>query len=382
MLDLVDTGTILEIAVPVLIIAAGVVAGLFLEKVILRWLDILAEKTKWHVDNIVFTSIRGVPVFWGAAAGIYLATLPLNVTERAANILGKVLLVAVLWSLTIIAARIVAGLMSTYAGREASFLPATSLIPGLTRLVVYIVGLLIILSSLEISIAPLLTALGVGGLAVALALQNTLSNVFAGLYLIASGQIKPGNYVRLNSGEEGYTLDIDWRSTMIRTVLGNTVIIPNATMASSIVTNYSLGRREIGVRVPVAVDYESDLRTVERVTREVAREAMEEVDPTLRHAEPQVYFHTFGEFSLNLTVLLAVRDYFDRYRLTHEFMIRLMQRYAEEGIRIPFPIKEFEMELSTKGLTAESEGGISRPSWHEAPAEEEEDGNRDSDPKQ
>ena len=371
MQNLFETATLIDLAIPFLIVVAGVVSGLLMEKVILRWLDMLAEYTEWRVDNIVVKAIRGVPVYWGAAAGLYLATLTLNVDPDLEEFLGDALMVAVLWSLTIIFARIAAGLTSTYAGREGSFLPVTSLVPGLTRLLVYIVGLLIILSTLEISIAPLLTALGVGGLAVALALQNTLANVFAGLYLIASGQIKPGHYVRLNTGEEGYTLDIDWRSTTMRTILGNTVIIPNATMASSIVTNYTLGRGLIFFRIPIAVDYESDLRQVEKITDEVARSAMRTVDSTLEDIEPEIYFHTFGEFSLNLTAVVAVRDYFDRYRLKHEFMIQLIQRFDEEGINIPFPIKEFEMELSTEGLDADREGGIGRPDWGDDPAREE-----------
>lgn len=371
MADLFNLEMIMEFGIPLAIIVAGVVAGLFLEKVILRWLDVLADRTKWEVDNIVFKSIRGVPVFWGAAGGVYLAILTLNISERIADLLGKLLIVAILWSITIIAARVTATLTTTYGSKNVTFLPATSLIPALTRLLIYVVGFLIILSSLNISIAPLLTALGVGGLAVALALQNTLSNVFAGLYLIASRQINPGDYVRLDSGQEGYAVDIDWRSTIVRTVLGNTVIIPNATMASSIVTNFSLHRREIQIKIPVAVDYESDLRHVERVTLEVARETIRKINPALQKFEPHLYFHTFGEFSLNLTVVVAVNDYFDQYRLRHEFMIALMDRYKAEGINIPFPIKEFEMELSTEGLDADRTGSLERPSSRTGPAEEE-----------
>ncbi len=371
MADLFNLEVIKEYGIPLAIILGGVVAGLFLEKVILRWLDLLAERTKWEVDNIVFKSIRGVPIFWGAAGGVYLAILTLDISDRIADVLGSLLVVAILWSVTIIAARVTAKLTSSYGGRDVSFLPSTSLIPALTRLLVYVVGFLIILSTLNISIAPLLTALGVGGLAVALTLQNTLSNVFAGLYLIASRQINPGDYVKLDSGQEGYAVDIDWRSTIVRTVLGNTVIIPNATMASSIVTNYSLHRREIQIKIPVAVDYDSDLRQVERVTLEVARETISAVNPALAHYNPLLYFHTFGEFSLNLTVVMAVRDYFDQYRLRHEFMIALLKRYKEEGINIPFPIKEFEMELSTQGLDADQAGSLEKSSWRAGPAEEE-----------
>lgn len=352
---------------PVAFVVVGVLAGLFLEKVILRGLGLLAERTEWPIDNVIFRAFRGVPLFWGAAVGLYLALLTFELSEEKVVLLQDVLLAAVLWSVTIIVARIAAGLVSAYAGREGTFLPATSIIPGLIRLLIYVVGALIVMGELAIPIAPLLTALGVGGLAVALALQDTLSNVFAGLYLIASREINPGDYVSIAEGEEGYVLDINWRSTTIQTLLDNTVIVPNAKLASSIVTNYHLVQRETIIRVPVPVDYESDLEQVERVTLEVAREAMEEVVPNVRW-EPRLYLHTFGEFSLNLTVLMRVRNLFDQYRLRHVFMQKLVARYRQEGIRIPFPIKEFEMELSTEGLDAGRRGQLRPPDGSEGPA--------------
>ena len=363
-----ETQQIIEIAIPIALVAGGVVAGYFLERVILRWLDAVAARTRWRTDNIIFKSIRGVPIFWGLAGGLYLATLTVDTESAFLTWFQTVILVAVLWSFTIIAARVAADLTGFYAGREGSFLPKTSLIPGFVRLLVYIFGGLIILNELDLSIAPLLTALGVGGLAVALALQDTLANVFAGLYLIASGQVGPGDYVRLDSGEEGYVIDINWRSTNIRTLLENVVIVPNAKFASSIVTNYNLSHREMLVRVPVAVDYDSDLRKVEQVTLEVAREVMQQVVPGISRADPQVFFHTFGEFSLNLTVVMRVREVVEQYRLRHEFIVRIIERYEREGIRIPFPIKEFEMELSTEGLDAGRTGSLTPPSLHEAPA--------------
>ena len=369
-----DTFPWREFAIAAAFVGAGVAAGLFAERVLLRWLDALARRTKWRADNVIFRSIRGIPVFWGFAAGLYVGRLYLapGVAEEGSAFLEAfetVLLVAVLWSLTIIAARIASGLTTTYANRENTFLPMTSLIPTLVRLFVYSIGTLIVLNALGVSIAPLLTALGVGGLAVALALQDTLSNVFAGLYLIASGQIKAGDYLRLEGGEEGYVRDINWRSTTLRTVLDNQVIVPNAKLASSIVLNYHLERRPLRVRIPVAVDYESDLRHVERVTLAVAREVIAVVSPRLQGQEPEVYLHTFGEFSLNLTVILPVEEFYQQHRLRHEFMIRLIERYRQEGIRIPFPIKEFEMELSTEGLDAGRPGRLQRPDRHEGPAE-------------
>lgn len=354
---------------PALWIIAGFLIGLLLEKVLLQWLRKTAEKTAWLGDNIIFASLRGIPVFWGVASGIYLATLNSTSSETINALLNQALLVALLWSLTIIAARLAAGFTSAYAGRDGTFLPPTSIIPGLIRLLVYVVGILFILSTLSISIAPFLTALGVGGLAVALALQDTLTNVFAGLYLIASRQIKPGDYVQLESKEEGYIVDINWRSTTVRTVLDNMIIVPNARFSSSIVTNFYLKQKAMRVRIGVAVAYGTDLDKVEQITLEVAREVLQELAPGVRHPEPELYLHTFGEFSLNFTVILRAREFYEQYRLRHIFMKRLIARYNVENIEIPFPIKEFEMELSTGGLEAGGTGRLTPSDRFEPVAE-------------
>lgn len=351
-----DLPTLTQIAIPALCVVAGFIVGWFLEKVVLRQLTSLADITRWRADNVIFASFRGIPVFWGTAAGIYVATLTTQAGPEVVALLEKLLIVAVLWSFTIIAARMSAGLISAYASRDESFLPPTSIIPNLVQLLLYAVGLLIILNELDISITPLLTALGVGGLAVALALQETLANVFAGLYLLAARQIKPGDYVRLDTGDEGYVADMNWRSTTVRTILDNMVIVPNAKLASAIVTNYHLPATGMLVRIALGVDYESDLEQVERVTLEVARETLREVSGTAPAQPPLLFFHGFGEFSLNLVVLLRVREYFDQYRARHLFIKRLLARFQQEGIRIPFPIREFQMQVSS-----ESAGVVSPP---------------------
>ena len=358
-----------EILLPAAFIVGGFLIGYFLEKVVLPRLVSLADVTIWKADNVIFPAFRGIPVFWGGALGIYLATVFAAADPGLETRLNNLLVVALLWSVTIVAARIGAGLISIYAGRSGSFLPATSLIPGLIRLSIYITGLLIILQTLDVSITPVLTALGVGGLAVALALQDTLANVFAGVYLLAARQIKPGDYVRLESGEEGYIADINWRSTSVRTILDTMVIVPNGKLASAIVTNFDLPGRDLLLRVPFGVEYDSDLEHVERVTLEVARETLLEVTGRPVHEEPRVFLQSFGEFSLNFIALLRARDYFDQYRVRHVFMKRLLQRYRAEGIAIPFPIREFQMQLSPEGPDAAGPAKVYPPDYHASAVE-------------
>jgi small-conductance mechanosensitive channel len=188
---------------------------------------------------------------------------------------------------------------------------------------------------LGLSITPILTALGVGGLAVALALQDTLANLFAGLYLTLARQFRIGDYIRLASGEEGYLVDIDWRASRLRQLSNNVVLVPNAKLSQSIVTNYDLPDQEIAVVIEASVDYETDLNRVERVAIEVARDVMSTVPGGVPGFEPFVRFHTFGDPGIGFSVILRAREFVDQHLIKHEFVKRMHRRFAEEGIAIP-----------------------------------------------
>jgi small-conductance mechanosensitive channel len=215
---------------------------------------------------------------------------------------------------------------------------------NITRILVLVIGILIILQYLGISIAPILTALGVGGLAVALALQDTLSNLFAGIHVIASGQLKPGHYLRLSSGEEGYVTDITWRYTTIRSLQNNTIIVPNSKLASAIVTNFNIPDEDILTSIEVGVSYDSDLDKVERVTIEVAREVMKDIRVGVPDFEHVITYKKFADSSINFDVYLHVKEFVDQYTVKHEFIKRLHKRYREEGIDIPFPVRTVYMK--------------------------------------
>lgn len=256
----------------------------------------------------------------------------------------KALLVFGIAAATLILARMAARFVRFYAEKGKGILPPTSIFTNLTRLAVLALGGLIILQSLGVSITPILTALGVGGLAVALALQETLSNLFSGLHILLSRQVRPGDYVKLDSGEEGYVTDISWRNTTIRQLPGNMVIVPNAKLAGAIVTNYYQPDKEMAVLVQVGVGYDSDLPKVERVTIEVAREVLQKTEGGVENFEPFIRYHTFADFSINFTVILRVKEFVNQYLVKHEFVKRLHARYQKEGIEIPFPIRTVHMK--------------------------------------
>jgi small-conductance mechanosensitive channel len=202
----------------------------------------------------------------------------------------------------------------------------------------------VILNTLGISITPILATLGVGGLAVALALQETLSNLFSGFHILMARQIRIGDYVKLETGEEGYVIDINWRTTKIKMLPNNVVLIPNAKLAQAIIVNYYLPEKEMAVLVNLGVHYKSDLKKVEKITCEVAREVMKEVSGGVPEFEPFIRYNTFADFRINFTVILRAREYVDQYLIKHEFIKRLHERYNKENINIPYPIRAINYE--------------------------------------
>jgi small-conductance mechanosensitive channel len=218
---MVKNFNLIQLVVPLGLILGGLLIGLFVDKFVLGRLKKAAGRTKWNGDEIIIAALGGMPILWLTMLGVYAALQSLPPGTPLLTLVKNALLVFAVLSVTIFVAKVAAGLVGLYARRLEGTLPATSLFTNLTKLLVFLIGALIILQTLNISITPILTALGVGGLAVALALQDTLSNLFSGLQIIASRQVRPGDYVKLESGEEGYVTDITWRNTAIRALPNN-----------------------------------------------------------------------------------------------------------------------------------------------------------------
>ncbi len=337
-----ELNELLAVAVPVAIALLGLVVGLIVRRTVVGRLTKAAAVTRTLVDDVVLAAVRGPVVVWFFIAGLYVSLQVTTVSPRITGLVQRVLLVLVILSITWALARIAAAAVTSLAQRTEGGLPGATLVTHITRIAVLALGVMVVLQTLGISIAPMITALGVGGLAVALALQDTLANLFAGVHILASRQLRPGDYVKLASGEEGYVVDVTWRQTTIRQLPNNIIIVPNAQIASTITTNYHLPEPELSVYVDVGVHYDSDLEHVERVTKEVARQVMNDVEGGVPNFEPLLRYHTFGDSSINFTVILRGKEFVSQYPLKSEFVKRLRRRYQEEGIIIPFPIRTLE----------------------------------------
>ncbi|HEX8806918.1 MAG TPA: mechanosensitive ion channel domain-containing protein, partial [Candidatus Aquilonibacter sp.] len=221
-------------------VAVGIAAGLIVDRVVLvRIAQTQTVKESFWL-SVSVDAVRGIAIVWGTVAGLYAALETGNLSARIDFVIGRVLLVLTLASATFVAARFVSGAVGHYGRGVEKRLLSASLFASVAQTVVVIFGVLIILNSLGIAITPLLTALGVGGLAVALALKDTLANLFSGIQIVASRQLRPGDYVKIESGFEGVVEDVNWRNTTIRELPNNLIVIPNEKLAQSIFTNYHL----------------------------------------------------------------------------------------------------------------------------------------------
>lgn len=342
-------------------IAIGIVAALLVVRsLVFRALHRWATRTETHLDDLIIKMTKGPSLFWALAAGLYgaLETSPIpgNLVKVAHTLLSAVVILSVSWAV----ANLLAGLITYYADRVRLEVPVTGLGRTLTKVIVLLLGGFILLHNLGVSITPLLTALGVGGLAVALALQDTLSNLFAGLHILIEKPVRVGDYIKLDSGQEGYVVDIGWRTTRIRMLPNNMVIVPNLKLAQAIVTNYYLPETRMALLVPIGVSYSSDPEHIERILVEEAKKAAGEVPGLLAEPPPFVRFIPgFGDSSLDFTLICQVEEFVAQYLAQHELRKRIFKRFKEEGIEIPFPQRTVHLRYEER---KEEDAGGERPS--------------------
>src|SRR3990167_4925367 len=303
-----------------------------------------AGKTETDIDDIIIKAFKTPSLYWCIAIGLYFGIAVSDIQERYIFYLSKTIHAIVILSITIAAANLSGRIFSNFIQKSNLPIPATGLAYGILKGVIFVLGFLIILSDLGISITPFITALGVGGLAVALALQDTLANLFAGIHILFEKTVRVGDFIRLETGQEGYVDDITWRTTRVRMLPNNIVIIPNSKLAQSIVTNYYLPEKRMSLLISINVSYSSDPERIEKILVEEAKKAVGEVPGLPGDPEPFVRFIPgFGESSLDFTLICQVTEFVDQYLAQHELRKRIFKRFKEEGIEIPFTIRTVEL---------------------------------------
>ena len=342
--------TFLIWGIPVLILAAGILVGWLFKKIIHYKLKNLTQKTQWKGDDIALKAVESQILPWIALAALYIAFKNLEIVEPFKPYFDRFILVAIILSITFALKNLLVGILNEWSKKQGRGFPSTKIFTNLIKIIIITVGILIALESLNISITPMLTALGIGGLAISLALKDTLSDLFSGLHILLSKKVQPGDFIEVDGGIRGYITNITWRNTTMLERTNNVISIPNSRISAAIVRNYDIEDASFSVRIPIGVSYSSNLDNVEKITHEVALAVQKEIGGAVKGFDPIVRFFEFGDSSINLKVYFQAKQYGDHHELKHEFIKRLHNRYEAEGIVIPFPIRTIIHENNSNDL--------------------------------
>jgi small-conductance mechanosensitive channel len=218
---------------------------------------------------------------------------------------------------------------------------------SIIRLAIWSLAFLFLLNHFGVDISALLAGFGIAGIAVALALQNSLSGVFSAVSLVIDKPIRNGDFVTLDDGTEGFVEDISMRSTQIRTFANNTVIVPNTKLTQMVITNHFLPDEEVGIVLPLSVAYDSDLEKVEELTIEVAKNVLAEY-PGVEDFEPIVRFKEFGDSGIKLILIARSKTFLDKNVVKHELIKALHKAFGKNKIEIPYPQLDVRLEQLKK----------------------------------
>ncbi len=308
--------------------------------IIKKYVHKITLKTKTEIDDVILNNITKPLHILIILIGLYLALRSLSIFDHYLIWINKFSFILFVFIISFILTKILSVLVTSWLKVKKKYEKTPQLFNKIITVIIYIIATLIILDFFDIQLTPLVAALGLGGLAVGLALQDTISNFFAGLHIISDRPVNVGDYIEIEGNLKGYVEDIGWRTIRIKTLPNTIVIIPNKQLAESKIINYSMPQKEMSALVQVGVSYDSDLKKVERVTIDVAKQIQKTIKGGIKDFQPFIRYHTFSDSNINFSVILRVETFIDKYLVTHEFIKALKERYYKEKIEISWPVRK------------------------------------------
>ena len=311
---------------------AAFFGAVFAVALVLRYLLLRALQQSKALSGSFSAAIRFPSVLWSLAAALAVALenaeIPSKYVARTSLWVGAFIII----SLTLVASSVAVRMWSEYGLRQGMPLAGAGLARALIRVLVLALGAVWLLRHFNREIGPLLAALGVGGIAVALALQDTLANLFAGIHILIERPIFVGDVIRLEGGQEGVVTDIGWRTTRLRTGSNDIVVVPNTKITSGILLNFSLPDHRTSGEVQILVSHQADAEQVRRIALEEAAG----VDGVLAEPAPLFLFDP-GVLPAHLQckLVLQIADRGTLGRVQSELRMRLLARFRAEGVPLP-----------------------------------------------
>jgi small-conductance mechanosensitive channel len=342
--------------------------GLLLNRIFHRW----AVKLRNGWGEIVLAILESLSIPLCMLAAMYTAlevlTLPRQYERIGSRVIFGLVIVVIFYFFT----KVLVFFLSRWSQREPSLQRVAQPAVFIVRVLFALLAAIIILENFGIHLTAVWTTLGVGSVAVALALQDTLGNFFAGLYILADRPVNPGDYVRLDGGQEGYVIRVGWRSTVLQTLGNNLVVIPNSTLAKAVITNFSMPEERMSLDIRVGVPHGTDARRVEQILVEVAQQAaVDGFDGLLAAFPPEAnLIPGFGISSLDFTLSVKVRRFVDQFAVQSELRKRVLERFQKEGIPLALPTQVVLADAASPARSSADPTASQRAAADNSPATE------------
>jgi small-conductance mechanosensitive channel len=317
---------------PLAYVAGGIVLGIVVERIFTLG-PAVALRRRWPAIAAGMDALCMAIVVWAFLLGVYAAILNYHLSIESVDLVRKILVGLAVATATYVVGRTLMGFVASYSERATS-IPSASLLPTFVELVVFVLGGMMVLSTVGISITPLITALGVGGLTVGFALSTPLSNIFAGLLLIASRQLRPGDYIRIDGGVEGWVVDISWFATTLRNRADNIVVMPNSKITGSYFVNFDLPSPHVTIELKAAIAANADLAAAERAIHDAAVETLRACN-VKTDTDPYVRWTDVTDTKINFVAFLRAASMQDSLLLQHEFIKQLQLRSLRDPKALP-----------------------------------------------
>ena len=356
------------------VIETAIAAGIFVATLVAAWLLAFllrrivhrwTHATETQLDDVVVDAVRMPVLLLIVVQGASLPLRTLSYLDEHGESIESVSVAITVLLAVLLTQRLLSALLTWYGATVAQRTgtnwdeKSLPMIRRVLNVAVVLVGGLVVLGQLGLSISPLVAGLGIGGIAVALALQPLLSNVFASSYMLSDGSIRVGDFIEIEGGPTGWVEDIGFRATRIRTFDNNVIILPNATLAESTVTNFDVAGAPVDAAITCGVAYEEDLERVERICMEELREIITELEEALDDQEPIFRYQRFGDSNIDFLMKIRVRTRRQVGFTTHTMVKRIHARLNREGITINYPVRRLF-------LAAEDTDGLERLAPHAA----------------
>ncbi len=320
------------------------ILGVIAKTMLFRKMRKLAGKTKTRIDDVIIQTLSVPLTILIVFVGLAISEKILPLTGAPARYMSYSMKIILILVVIFFVDQLVKGMIAEYGKSSALKHLSQGAIQGVLRGLIFIIGGIILLGSLGVNITPLVASLGIGSLAVALALQSTLSNLFSGLSISLDRSIQVGDLIKMEDGERGYIENIGWRASRVRLITDDLIVIPNSKLVNSVIKNYEAPEAKTRIYLRCGVHYESDLEEVEKVTLELARKTAKEMDIADETFEPRFRYEGFGGSSIDFCLIMRAQNYFDRLMLTHHMIKRIHKAFDERGINIPYPLRTLDIQ--------------------------------------